>query len=217
VTGNVAKDSKYLRTIKNNTKDDNHPRHNGITMQAHHIISAKGVELSGLGSKIEKLGYDINCLENLAFLPSTLQGACHLHIQLHRGNHTTPDADGNHPNGYHFLIKDRLKDLKPLIDKECPGEKNSNRQKILDELNKVSARILRRIEKMPGKAPLTDIYQNFTSGNPLGCCNVDSIPLARDMPTPCSIDRNHANAHNPMQADEGITYPSNSYALQVGK
>ena len=87
--GNTSKNSAYLRRIKAAIEHDkSHPRHNGVLMQAHHIISAEGMKRSRMDKKIEKFGYDINELPNLSFIPCTLQGACYLGVQPHRGNHT---------------------------------------------------------------------------------------------------------------------------------
>ena len=120
--GNSAKDSKYLKRIKDAIEGDKaHPRHNGVKMQAHHAISAEGMKLSGLGKKIEKFGYDINLLSNLVFIPCTLQGACYLGVQPHRGNHTAVISQDDYdddlePKNYHKLISSRIKNLQlPLV------------------------------------------------------------------------------------------------------
>lgn len=50
--GNSAKDSQYLKRIKDAISGEkNHPKNNGIKMQAHHIISGEGMKRSGLGKK----------------------------------------------------------------------------------------------------------------------------------------------------------------------
>ena len=92
--GTIAKSKTYLTTMKVRIAPDAlHPRHRGVKMQAHHILSGEGAKLSQMGRKLVGFGYDINTPKNLAFLPCTLQGACYLGIQPHRGNHTAP-SDG---------------------------------------------------------------------------------------------------------------------------
>ena len=126
--GNTSKNSAYLRNIKNAIEDDkSHPRHNGVLMQAHHIISAKGMSLSNLAKKIEKFGYDINELPNLSFIPCTLQGACHLGVQPHRGNHTArvdqDDYDDDlEVRDYHKMVAKKIKELMHLDDETLPED-----------------------------------------------------------------------------------------------
>jgi hypothetical protein len=140
--GNSSKDSKYLSRIKKAIEGDaNHPRHNGVRMQAHHIISAEGMKRSNLGRKIEKFGYDINLLPNLVFIPCTLQGACHLNVQLYRGNHSANQDvydDDSEPNSYHDLVGGMIRDLKFPFSKECPGSKISDSENITSGLNNLS-------------------------------------------------------------------------------
>src|SRR5690606_37771760 len=109
--------TKYRTTIINAVKNDTgHPHNHNMKMQAHHLVSAKGVQLAQMGRKLEQLGYNINVLENLVLLPSTLQGACHLKVQLHRGDHTHEDDD--HPISYHRKVKAEITTLERFLD-EC--------------------------------------------------------------------------------------------------
>jgi hypothetical protein len=79
IFGNSAKDTQYLKRITEHiATDKTHPRHQGVKMQAHHIISGEGIKRSGLGKKLKEFGYNINLLPNLVFIPCTLQGACYL-------------------------------------------------------------------------------------------------------------------------------------------
>jgi len=71
--------------------DKTHPFHasNGFYMQIHHLLSQKGIADTGASAiKIKNMGYNMNRAGNLVALPSTLQGACHLGVQPHRGNHS---------------------------------------------------------------------------------------------------------------------------------
>lgn len=221
--GNTSKNSAYLRRIKAAIEHDrNHPRHNGVLMQAHHIISAKGMQISGLAKKIEKFGYDINELPNLSFIPCTLQGACHLGVQPHRGNHTAlvdqDDYDDDlEVRDYHKMVALRIKGLKLPLDKDCPGTDTHKREKIISELSSLSKNILGLIQKNPGKAPLTDIAKHFTTSNHVGCGGVDSVSMNKGLLL-CPVERNHLNRQSANQKAENITYKSDrKYTLKPGR
>lgn len=181
IIGNSSKDSQYLNRIKAAIKGDkDHPRNNGVQMQAHHIISGEGMKQSGIGKKVEEFGYNINLLPNLVFIPCTLQGACHLEVQLHRGNHTVSQDeydDDSEPKNYHALISEMIISLRLPLNNECIGRKNSNLDKVVNELNGLSKNILKLIQKKPAEAPLTRIADNFSPGSMHGCGGVDSIGL----------------------------------------
>lgn len=221
--GNSAKDSKYLKRIKDAIEGDKeHPRHHGVKMQAHHIISAEGMKRSGLGKKIEKFGYDINLLPNLVFIPCTLQGACHLGVQPHRGNHTAlidqdDYDDDREPMTYHNMVTFRIKGLRLPLAKECPGDKITNSEKIIGELDNLSREILKDIQNKPSAAPLTDIAKYFLPGIHIGCGSVDSVGMNKGI-TPCSVGRNHHSKQGPGQKNENITYINEGrYKLRVGR
>jgi len=105
---NIERDTGYAGRLRTRAKKvKNHPIEKGVEMQAHHLISCTAVEKSGLGDLLIKAGYNINDWPNLVFLPSTLQGACHLKVQVHRGDHTAShkDSDKDHLPSYHKMIK----------------------------------------------------------------------------------------------------------------
>lgn len=221
--GNTSKNSAYLRRIKNAIEHDkSHPRHNGVLMQAHHIISAEGMKRSRMDKQIEKFGYDINELPNLSFIPCTLQGACHLGVQPHRGNHTAlvdqdEYDDDLEPKNYHLMISKKIRGLNLPLDKECPGTDTQKREKIISELNSLSKKILKLIENSPGHAPLTDIAKSFTPGHHVGCGGVDSVRLNKGLVS-CPVERNHLNRQASEQKTENITYKSDGkYKLIPGK
>lgn len=219
--GNSSKDSKYLNRIKAVIEGDHHhPRNNGVRMQAHHIISAEGMKRSQLGKKIEKFGYDINLLPNLVFIPCTLQGACHLNVQLHRGNHTANQDsydDDSEPTDYHDMVAEKIKDLRLPLHKECIGSKIENSEKIISDLNKLSKWILKLIQNNPGEAPLTRISKNFSRNILQGCGSVDSIKKYNDKKI-CSVSRDHFNKNAKEQISEKINFKKiNNYILKIGK
>ncbi len=221
--GNTSKNSAYLRNIKNAIEHNkNHPRHNGVLMQAHHIISAEGMKRSGLAKKIEKFGYDINDLQNLSFIPCTLQGGCHLGVQPHRGNHTAlvdqeDYDDDNEPGDYHDMVARRIQRLNLPLHKECPGTDANKREKINSELSALSKTILTLIQKKPEEAPLTNIAKYFTSGNYIGCGGADSVQRNKGV-TSCPVERNHEGRQAAGQKVENIIFKSNGkFKLKPGE
>lgn len=225
--GNVLKDSQYLTRIKGNTSSithPGHPRHHGIKMQAHHVISAEGVKMSGLSKELVQFGYNINYLPNLAFIPSTLQGACHLGVQPHRGNHTAlvendeQENDNNIEADYHLMVKRRVKELKRDLVGKCPGDDPKGPEKVCKKMNDISVEILSDIQDAPQQAPLTSIAGFFVPGNSAGCRGVDAIPGYGGGEASCPVHRNHLNQQGSGQRGESISYvKSGPYRLQLGK
>ncbi|MCM5682751.1 AHH domain-containing protein [Schlegelella sp. S2-27] len=219
--GNTAKNSVYLANMKSHTeRDRDHPRFHGIRMQAHHVLSAEGVKLSGLGRKIEKCGYDINSLSNLAFIPCTLQGACHLGIQPHRGNHTAvadPENDyddDDEPLTYHKMVSRKIQELDPHLRKECVGKDEAHL--IPKKLDDMSTEVLELIQYKPTKAPLTTIAKHFAPGSPIGCGGVDNVGAVHV--GHCPVGRNHLGKQGPKQKKEDIKFVSDGrYRLRTRK
>ena len=197
VKGTIKKDSQYRKRIFNEVKSDkDHPINMGIDMQAHHLISEKGAKDSGLEGPLEQQGFNINVLENLVLMPSTLPGACQLGVQLHRGDHSFKDDD--HPRSYHKKITDRVKSLESEMDKKCKKKKS-----IQSLLDKESVKILFLINNF--MLPLTSIYSSFKVSSSVGCGNVKSI-TKHESSHSCRLDRNHFS---------GV--PKCQYMLEVGK
>jgi hypothetical protein len=224
--GVTTKDSQYLRRIVDAIQGDKkHPRHHGIAMQAHHVLSATGMHRSRLAEKIRKFGYNINLLENLVFLPCTLQGACYLGVQPHRGNHTAPSDPDSYKNDvqpmdYHDLIAERIRNLELGLTRECPGfiggEKELEaRAKVRRDLDMLSAKIVRLIQYSPRQAPLTSVAAHFQPGNAVGCAGTDST-TTHSPSTHCAVERNHHGRQGPWQKFENITFESDGrYILQL--
>ncbi|MTV40783.1 AHH domain-containing protein [Duganella radicis] len=221
--GNSAKDSKYLKRIKDAIEGDkSHPRNNGVKMQAHHAISAEGMKRSGLGKEIEKFGYDINLLPNLVFIPCTLQGACYLGVQPHRGNHTAVISQDDYdddlePMSYHDLIGMRIRRLHLPLTKACQGADDSRVHEIRQELDRLSKDIVSMIQNKPSAAPLTNIAHHFSPRNPIGCGSVDSVSAHHGVEK-CAVGRMHAKGSQGVkQKNENITYQSETpYKLKPG-
>ncbi|MFA0114338.1 AHH domain-containing protein [Vibrio sp. 10N.261.46.E11] len=200
----------YRKNILNRIKNDlSHPINHGFKMQVHHLVSKNGVIKSGKKSILEAYGYDINLAGNLVALPSTLGGACHLKVQLHRGNHTTPiednDNDKVHPMSYHTYVKKMLKPAVREIKTKC---KTNDIQKVQAYLNLHSQVILDDISSF--RLPLTRVFKAFESGA-VGCLGekeVGSLANKIKLNIPCTCDRVHS---------EYNSFPSIGYTLKRGR
>ncbi|EPJ44299.1 MAG: hypothetical protein OFPII_35940 [Osedax symbiont Rs1] len=212
--------------------DPSHPIHNGIQMQAHHLISRKALIGSSIDKQIEDFKYDINNVANIALIPCTLQGACHLNTQLHRGNHSSAhqdlledngnnDVDGEHPPSYHDEIRDRIEQIKEDIDDGdyCDGNRYKKLLERMDELSKDIAEDINSHD-----LALTNISRNFGSGrtsNGKGCCDADYIVDARKyrFNEACSNEQNHyKNRRAKKQQKENIDLKKTSnYEIQGGQ
>lgn len=218
----------YRENVVNAIKTDlNHPFHKGVKMQAHHLISKNAVFLSGLKADLEHLGYDINVKENLTLFPCTLKGACHLKVQLHRGNHTAlsepdlndddQDSDLIHPATYHAAVVGLLQTIRIERNRgDLCRDSESQIQKDMDEL---SIAILGMIEAYILK--LTKIANSFMPMKRSGCCNETSVGAAKTKlesaksgaaaDPVCDDSRDH-------RGQEGITLRAPAvYNLRVGK
>jgi hypothetical protein len=222
--GKSAKDSKYLKRIKDAIEGDaTHPRNNGVLMQAHHVISGEGMKRSGLGKKIEKFGYDINLLPNLVFIPCTLQGACYLGVQPHRGNHTAKVDqddydDDSEPKSYHDIVSRKIVALQLPLDKACSGRDDARIQEIQGKLDSLSKDLTNMIQRKPTEAPLTNIARHFSPRNPVGCGGVDSVQSHKGLQH-CAVDRLHrGNRQGPTQRKENIGFRTEQpYKLKPGR
>lgn len=218
---------EYLRAIKKHiARDASHPKHLGIKMQAHHLLSQEGIEISELGTKLVQFGYEIDDLENLVFLPCTLQGACHLGIQPHRGDHASASArrparrfpgrnedideddydDDDHPYSYHRMVSRNVKTLVARLEKKCSGRPNTS-SNFVEALHGLSQSILMTIYGRPDEARLTSIADHFKKGNAVGCGGVDNVGLHK-AESHCHTGRNHLGQQGPQQKAEGIRYPA---------
>jgi len=141
--GGLDKNKSYPKDLRNNIpfhELDAHPLSHGIVMQAHHLISSKGAKNSGFAADLVALNYEINVVDNLVFLPSTLEGACHLHVQVHRGDHKQKLQDGKN---YHQYVKKRISEIKKDIN-DCK-ENDGKESPIQDDMNAISVKLLNKI------------------------------------------------------------------------
>ncbi len=215
----------YRDNIINNIRGKRgHPLRNGVKMQAHHLLSKRGIKLTGLKGDLEHLGYDINKKENLVLLPCTLKGACHLGVQLHRGNHTATadidifsgndntDADTYHDLKYHLLVVTLVQEIR--IDRNKGRLCKKQKQRVQEELDDLSETMLGAIKTFA--IPLTSIHASFLPLAKSGCCGKDVIGEASallDKPGSkpvCPSQRSH-------KGQEGIRHRGKPYLLKVGQ
>ncbi|WP_163831828.1 AHH domain-containing protein [Spartinivicinus ruber] len=216
--GIINKDSSdYRKSLLNRVEGKaSHPLNNGIYMQAHHLISEKGVNLSGMGNLLKMRGYNINAIKNLVFLPCTLPGACHLNVQPHRGDHTYHDDE--HPISYHLEVRDRIRRLESSV-RTCGS--NASESKIQKLLDIESKEILRKIQNF--RIPLTSIMKKFKSGNEVGCGNCINVKEHEKDSLACTSQRDHYGEEHPLfksgKDSQKITKkkPANRYVLKVGR
>ena len=159
----------YLTLLQSKTMSRSHPRTRGVQMQAHHAISQKGMELSDYDSKFADFGYDINLEGNLVFIPSTLQGACLLNVQPHRGDHTAPsvdapDDDRKRESSYHTKVATMLRETYGQISEICGSDMSKVKRETKQALDKLSGKIIGRIQNTPDKLRLTKISEHFGPG-----------------------------------------------------
>ena len=237
MSGNLKKDTTQYRDNlkKKASAHPKHPIHHNVAMQAHHLISEKGVSLVDkiFQNKLIEFDYNINVLDNLVFIPSTLQGACHLGVQPHRGNHGAfltkamslldPDNDDRpHPEPYHDMVKDLVTKVAQGLEFKCVKDHPHFKALLKMEMNQISKTILKRIQNNPRSAQLTDIAVNFVPDMPTGCCGVDSVPAHRgrtvQVAAQCPVGRDHTSKQGTKQTAEKITFPKKStpYKLETG-
>ena len=217
--GRIDKDSTFReRVIAKIESDERHPYNNDIKMQAHHLISAKGVEDIPNISLVADAGYDINHVKNIALIPSTLAGACQLHVQLHRGNHTSEEEsdiyDDQHPRGYHETVFDLVQNVVEMIEDDCIDDVGE-RDKVLREMNNISNILVTLINNFSPQAQLTRIYKylnNQGGSRFIGCAGSTNVP-GHDGLTKCPYERIHDTDNEYLMKYN----KQNPYKLEAGK
>ncbi|WP_196161096.1 AHH domain-containing protein [Reinekea sp. G2M2-21] len=212
--GQIKRDWKFRKTLLNAVEGNpNHPIFNGIIMAAHHLISVEGMAKSGLGSLVEDRGYNINLVENLIFLPYELEGACHLGVQLHRGDHT---AEVNGRN-YHAAVKALLEKKINEIEK-CESSPKETLKKLTRTLNGISELMAEMIEDW--EVFLSGIAKDFEPDNAKGCGNTKTIGQHRLSDRHCHLNRDHQFKPGRVVMNVKnlpITLPKQHYKLKAGQ
>lgn len=217
--GVVSKKGVDYRKALLKAVGDTHPVKRKIHMQAHHLISEEGIAKSEIGETLINRGYNVNELNNLVFLPSTPAGACHLEVQLHRGDHTheceEDFSDDDHPLTYHHVVKGMVKAVEQQID-DCDDADFKKAQQLLDEISKD---ILLLISEF--KLPLTKVFKAFRPGNKIGCSNSVDVNEHKAKNEICKHSRNHEGISNPMyvtsKSRPSINMGKVNYELKVGQ
>ena len=89
------------------------------------------------------MGYEIDSLLNLVLLPCELEDACHMRVQLHRGDHKTPDLrrwevengisideeDDYHEVPYHDYVATAVAAQKIQVRRICDKDDTSREKK----------------------------------------------------------------------------------------
>jgi hypothetical protein len=183
-------------------------------------VSETGIKESDIGPTLIANGYDINCKENLVYLPSTLEGACHLSVQLHRSDHTfkDPGADGVHSRGYHEVVTDLLDDLMDKMDVcDLPIEKR--RKRVTRKMKNISRTMLDGISSFD--LALTSIYKSFEDeADAHGCRNAQTIPGHGKVKKPCQYHRDHIGRKHRFgksSPDVTIEFEKTRYELELGR
>ena len=184
--------SNYRKTFENNLNLTNPNRFQGFKYAVHHLITQQAAK-NHEKFLVTKIGYDINCIENLEGYPWELEGACHLEMQLHRGPHNVEqEGDGSeHPKSYKEEIDERLtnaivkftKNLKKIEDCKI---REKDKKKFIQTLNDISEKIKKDIEKY--KLKLTSIAIDFKKGNVAGCRGRTGVGESENE---CPHKRNH--------------------------
>lgn len=163
--------SKHGENMKKAIADEKkHPKKFGMRMQVHHLISKHSITLisTNIKNALDDKGYDIDDLGNLVSLPNDFQGACHLAVQIHRGDHkkAKKNLDG-HDETYHVSVKD-------LLDKKFRKGLNDycDTRSLQKEMNRQSTKILRKINSFKWSLTNKNISDSFLKDALTGCCHL---------------------------------------------
>lgn len=165
--------------------------------QVHHLLSEKGVADTGKSRKLERLGYNINVIENLSLIPKNGYLACHLRCQIHLGDH----AWGSY--SYHRVVEMEIDDIVGDLQHYCLQRPPEN--DIQPDMNAKSAILAAKISTFI--APLSQVASDFQSGSLIGCSNTH---LTKHTGTPCA----HLRDHSQRFATMTLSVP---YSIEAGK
>ncbi len=190
VDGVIEKKGYREKWLGHAYKHKPHPVNFGIHMDTHHLISAEAVKISKLSQPLIDKGYMINDINNLVGFPATLPAACHLGLQLHRGDHLHKKTPSEKP--YHKYVSNLIREKKEKI-KACYGrtkvrEKSTEIHKLLDP---IASDVLSDVNDF--ELPLTDIFLRFHESGKGGCRKCFDIIPSRSSTDMCET-RDHSNA-----------------------
>lgn len=205
--------------------DGDHPVNNGIHMEAHHLVSSEAIKLSKTETFLKDSNYQINNLSNLVFLPATLPGACHLEVQLHRGNHISTtkeqddDDDDKHPISYHKKVADLLGRVKKQTYKECTDSRKDIDKAFQKQMSNLSKKILIKVNQF--KFPLSPIMDSFKPDASVGCGNCVNVKEHQLDASQCHSKRDHHDQQHPKfksgKFPQMITRTKKTYQTKAGQ
>lgn len=140
------------------------------------------------------MGYEIDSLLNLVLLPCELEDACHMRVQLHRGDHKTPDLrrwevengisideeDDYHEVPYHDYVATAVAAQKIQVRRICDKDDTSREKKsklVQALLNNISRKILKDIETY--ELSLTSIAKKFHYTSTIDCADLKKFQPTR--------------------------------------
>ncbi|HWV15852.1 MAG TPA: PAAR-like domain-containing protein [Cellvibrio sp.] len=136
------------------------------SLEAHHLICSEAMNDVKWPDWCADFGYNIDCKENGVILPYWLELACQLHVPLHRGGHAAGIAQG-----IPYPRKIKI-DLKEIGEKIKSGQFCDNPQKLTDELNKYSKKVLSQVDKFIWT--ISGDGRDYKPGGK-GCAGADNI------------------------------------------
>lgn len=174
------------------------------SLEAHHIIPSQVMaDDHDWPTLAVDFGYDINHKHNGVMLPYTMALACHLHVPMHRSNHSNTGDGGSDP--YPVRVSEEISDLKREAKK---GEFCTDPHALREELDALSKSFLARISRF--EMTLTADGKDYQAGGN-GCSGVRSI--TNKPAHPCPHDRAHGITH----AVRGTPINRNTTPLEVGR
>jgi hypothetical protein len=188
------------KIIANVIDKEDHPYNLGVSMQAHHLVSKKGMKISNFEIKLKKYGYEIDDIDNLVLIPNEPFDACHMNVQLHRSNHSALNnysfnsqddkTDDEHPLDYHQVVKKLINFLEPDISHICSLKTSPDKKTNLIQalVNDISDQVLTDINSF--KLKLTSIALDFYKDSDIGCSNHNNIDKNREKEL-CKKRRSH--------------------------
>ena len=189
----VGSGTKLSKNIFKSKKIEDHPWYTGKrSLEAHHLVNKNALSTKTDAAWADicfRFGYDINHKKNGIMLPSTKELACQLFVQRHRGKHGS------------VYFEKVLKLLFPIREKIESGKYCSNPDKLIKVLNKISGKLLDKIDRF--KLLLySDGMEYNENGN--GCGGKNRV---------CSLNRNHGLK----QFKTGKLIPSKKTPLKTGE
>ncbi|PQJ55978.1 hypothetical protein BTO01_22250 [Vibrio jasicida] len=206
IKGNITKEpapktphyrDAWIANVNKHNSSKPHPFCHGIQMDTHHLISEKAI--AGCESDLQEIlidkGYDINSLDNLVGIPATFRGACHLGVQVHRGDHKFSKNQFEEIKNfnYHREVKKLIVASKEeILQCNWTTEKVQGKRHIHEKImDPISQEILDDI--IDFSLPLTSIHSNFNRKNKpyVGCGQAEKVGSVNAHDKHCQSNGKH--------------------------